>query len=246
MGKGRILNNMIQKYGINIYDPPEFQRAELESKLPYFQRMYRTHNVVYPDILYEGVTKQEQPENKFFVAPIPPSDATRDQLTFAEPSNIITDNIMYEQGVPDIREDYRLTREMQLGSGQNTIVTTEYAPGTSEKIRRDNPVVVSTVETKDGRKLRRLNRLREPLPSEYITKKPRRRYNIDYDEYGKPLQKEKPIYDTFDFLSDLKLTNEDYGEGEVGSRISDDSLKVYEDFLVKGKLRDGWEILTDE
>lgn len=266
MGEGRRYNNeYIKKFAMGIQDlkdTPDFVRKELAAKAPYFQRMYRTHNITYPDIMYEGVTKQAKPDNKFVSVPIPPSHVERTQLTYAEPSNIITDAILYEQGTPDIREDYRITGEIPgIGTGRsrrgfgrydaggidagasNTVFTTEYAPGINEKTRRDNPVVVSKpVVAPDGRVVRKIGRLK-PVS---IPSRTKRRFNKDYDELGRPLQRHDPVYDTIDALSDLKLTNEDYGEGEPGGRISDESLKVFEDFIVKGKLRQGYEIIPSE
>lgn len=260
MGAGRMYNNRVDSFyhKLDPYEP-------LEKKSPYIQRQYRTHNIVYPDIMYEGVTKQspnEREYNKYVSVPIPPSGVTRTQLTYAEPSNIVTDSILYEHGAPDIREDYRITGEIPgVGKGRynrrfnkyaeggidaggaNTVFTTEYAPGISEKTRRDNPVVVSKpVVTPSGRVVRKIGRLK----SVDIPSRTGRRFNKDYDELGKPLQRHDPVYDVYDELSDLKLTNEDYGEGEPGGRISDESLKVFEDFIVKGKLRAGYEIIPSE
>lgn len=268
MGAGRRYNNnYIKNFAMGIQDLediPDFKRKELATMSPYIQRQYRTHNIVYPDIMYEGVTKQARPDNTFVSVPIPPSHVTRTQLTYAEPSNIVSDAILYEQGTPDIREDYRITGEIPgAGAGKgrynrrfnryapggidegasNTIFTTEYAPGINEKVRRDNPVVVSKpVVTPSGRVLRKVGRMQ----SVDIPSRKGRRFNKDYDELGQPLQRYDPIYDTYDALSDLKLTNEDFGEGEAGGRISDDSLKVFEDFVSKGKLRQGWEIIPSE
>ena len=222
--------------------------------------MYRTHNTTYPDIMYEGVRPQTKPDNVFVNMPMPPADVTHTELAYAEPSNIVTDAILYEQGVPDIREDYKITGELPgtgRGSGNrrfgrrlpggidaggsNTVITTEYAPGISEKTRRENPVVISEpVVTPSGQTVRKVGRLK-PMERTSI-----RRFNKDYDEYGRPMQKQDPIYDTMDELVDLKLTNEDFGEGEAGSRVSDDTLKVWEDFLVKGRLRQGYEIIPSE
>lgn len=266
MGTGRRYNNnYIRNFAMGIQDLedlPDFERRELSTMSPYVQRQYRTHNILYPDIMYEGVTKQARPDNTFVSVPIPPSHVTRTQLTYAEPSNIVTDAILYEHGTPDIREDYRITGEIPgTGKGRynrrftryapggidegasNTVFTTEYAPGINEKVRRDNPVVVSgPVVTPSGRVLRKVGRMQ----SVDIPSRSGRRFNKDYDELGQPLQPYDPIYDTYDALSDLKLTNEDFGEGEAGGRISDDSLKVFEDFVSKGKLRQGWEIIPSE
>ena len=248
MGTGRIYNQDINNQYFHTIDPYE----DLAEKDPYFQRQYRTHNVTYPDIMYEGVTRQPQPENEFYSRPMPASDDTL--LTYAEPSNVVTDNIIYEQGTPDLREDYRLTGVIGAPSvefdrqypggidsgGDNTIFTTEYSPGINEKVRRDNPIVVAeVVTTPDGQKVQRLKRL-APLE-----KKVKRRFNKDYDEKGNPLQTVDPVYDTLDYLTDLKLTDE-FDEGRPGSQISDDTLKIYEDFLVKGVVREGWEILPPE
>lgn len=236
MGEGRILNNA-QKIFFHRVDPYQ----DVEEKDPYFRRMYRTHNITYPDIMYEGVTKQLPPINDFVNMPIPPSDLTHTQLAYAEPSNIVTDSILYEQGIPDIREDLRITKELpSRGAGGNTI-TTEYAPGLSEKIRRDNPVVVSKpLVAPDGRVVRKVGRLKP------IEKRHKRRFNTDYDEFGRPLQIESPIYDTMDYLKDLRLTNEDYGEGRPGTQMSYDDMAVWEDFIIKGKLREGYEIIPSE
>jgi hypothetical protein len=253
MGEGRIYNQQIYNYAQGIQDLedlPNFKRGK-----PAFGKMYRTHNIAYPDILYENPPyKQQKPDNTYVNYPIPPSDAERAQLNYAEPSNVITDSIIYEQGTPDLREDYRLTGVLgapptrwssrtpggiDSGAG-NTIFTTEYAPGISEKVRRDNPVVVSETSLPNGRKVQKLNRL---APME---KKNKRRFNVDYDEEGNPLTRTDPVYDTFDYLSDLKFTNEDFGEGEPGGRVTDDTLKVWEDFLVKGQLREGYEIIPAE
>lgn len=241
MGAGRILNDHIRQYFHKLEKNKVQQLAE---KSPYTQRMYRTHNIAYPDVLYENLPyKQQKPDNAYINYPMPPSDATLLELTYGEPSNVITDNVMYEDGTPDLKEDYRLTKTLGRGPAGNTVITTEYAPGLSEKIRRDNPVVVSKpVVTPSGKVVRKVGRL---APVE-IKSRAGRRFNKDYDEFGNPLQKEKPVYDTMDYLSDLKLTNEDYGEGQAGSRISNDSLKVYEDFIVKGKLREGWEVIPSE
>jgi hypothetical protein len=256
MGEGRILNNYFHRI-----DPLE----DLSEKSPYIQRQYRTHNIVYPDIMYEGVQKQPDQKilNDYVDLPIPPSGAERAQLTYAEPSNIVTDKILYEQGTPDIREDYRITGEIPNVAGavarrrgfgrrdvggidfgaSNTIFTTEYAPGINEKTRRDNPVVISEpIKTPSGRVVRKISRLK-PVD---IPSRRGRRFNKDYDEYGKPLVQHDPVYDTVDALSDLKLTNEDFGEGEAGGRITDESLKVFEDFVMKGKLRQGYEIIPSE
>ena len=254
MGTGRILN---RSYFHRI-EPYE----DLAEKSPFAQRQYRTHNIAYPDLLYEGVTKQPIPNNTYVNLPIPASDVERTQLTYAEPSNIVTDKILYEQGVPDIKEDYRITGEIPNAVGgssrrgfgpriaggidygaSNTIFTTEYAPGLNEKTRNDNPVVISQpVLTPAGRVVRKVSRLK----SVDIPSRKGRRFNKDYDEMGKPLVQHDPVYDTLDELSDLKLTNEDFGEGEAGGRISDESLKVFEDFVSKGKLRQGWEIVPSE
>ena len=248
MGFGRKLNNYFHRI-----DPYE----DLAEKSPFAQRQYRTHNIAYPDILYEGVQKQQPPYNNYVSLPIPPSGVERTQLTYAEPSNIISDKILYEQGTPDLREDYRITGVIGapptrfgrrtpggIDSGaNNTIFTTEYAPGINEKTRNDNPIVISKpVVAPDGRVVRKVGRLK-PVT---IPSRTGRRFNKDYDELGKPLQRHDPVYDTVDVLSDLKLTNEDFGEGEAGGRISDESLKVFEDFVSKGKLRQGYEIIPSE
>lgn len=246
MGEGRILNNHIRaRQYFHKLEQNKYQ--DVAEKSPYFQRFYRTHNIAYPDVLYENLPYKQQPPVTFINVPQPPSGVDRTELTYAEPSNIITDNIMYEDGVPDIREDLRITGELPLsrtiggrGAGGNTIYTTEYAPGLSEKVRKDNPVVVTETVGPNMKKAKRINRLRSP------DKPFRKRFNTDFDEFGRPLQKAKPIYDTMDYLEDLKLTNEDFNEGEVGSIFPEDSLKIWEDFIVKGKLREGWEVLPSE
>ena len=101
MGEGRILNNRIYNYAQGIQDlsdTPNFTRGELADKRDYIQRMYRTHNTVYPDILYEGVRRQPAIDNAYVNYPMPASDDTL--LTYAEPSNIVTDDILYEQVRP--------------------------------------------------------------------------------------------------------------------------------------------------
>ena len=107
MGEGRIYNQDIENYYLKLQ---ENKYEDLKDKRDYFQRQYRTHNIVYPDIMYEGVRRQPAVDNTFVNRPMPASDETL--LTYAEPSNIITDEILYEQGNPDIREDYRITGEI--------------------------------------------------------------------------------------------------------------------------------------
>lgn len=252
MGEGRIYNNNIFNYGSStisdLEDLPEFER-----RVPWNSKdMYRTHNITYPDILYEGVTNQPKPNNEFYSRPMPPSDRT--EFIEGTPSNVVTDSIIYEQGTPDLREDYRMTGVLDApaakfsrydeggidAGGSNTIFTTEYTPGINEKVRRDNPVVMETIVTPEGKEIKRLKRLAP------VEKKVRRRFNKDYDLEGRPLQTHDPVYDTIDALTDLKLTNEDYGEGEPGGRISRETLKVWEDFLVKGTIPEGYEIIPSE
>lgn len=254
VGRGRILNNYFHR--IEPYQ-------DLSEKDLYFQRQYRTHNVAYPDILYENLPyKQKFPKQLVKPSgPQPVSEVTRTQLTYAEPSNIVTDNIIYEDGVPDIREDYRITGEIPgvgKGSGahrwtkrgaggidaggKNIVFTTEYAPGLNEKVRRDNPVVVTDIPTPTGKTVKRINRL---APAD-IPSRSKRRFNKDYDESGNPIVTHDPVYDTIDWLQDLDLSRGVYGYGEVGSKISDETLKVYEDFLIKGRLREGYEIIPEE
>ena len=132
-------------------------------------------------------------------------------LTYAEPSNIVTDEILYEQGQPDIKEDYKITGEIPGASygghsrgpgrggrrygrrpmggidegGSNTIITTEYTPGINEKVRKENPIVISKAKTPTGRTVTKVARL-APLRPSKISK-----FNTDYDEKGNLIQ-ERP------------------------------------------------------
>ena len=262
MGEGRILNNRIYNYAQGIQDlsdTPNFTRGELADKRDYIQRMYRTHNTTYPDILYEGVRRQPAIDNAYVNYPMPASDDTL--LTYAEPSNIVTDDILYEEGTPDIREDYRLTgvvpgatyakkggtrsylRRPEGGidrGASNTVITTEYAPGISEKVRKENPLVVTKAKTPAGKTVTKVARLAPLRPSRI------RKFNTDYDEKGNLIQKD-PVYDTVDYLSDLKLTNEDFKEGRpIGGNASAETIKVWEDFLKKGTIKAGYEVIPSD
>jgi hypothetical protein len=254
MGEGRIYNQDIENYYLKLQ---ENKYEDLADKRDFFSRQYRTHNIVYPDIMYEGVRRQPAVDNTFVNRPMPASDDTL--LTYAEPSNIVTDEILYEQGNPDIKEDYRITGEIPgsvyrgnasrhwgrkpLGGiddgASNTTITTEYTPGINEKVRKENPLIVTNAETPSGRPVTKVSRLAPLRPTT------RRRFNADFDEKGDLIQK-NPVYDTVDYLSDLSLTNEDFREGEVTGRISDESLKVFEDFLVRGTVKAGWEVLPSD
>ena len=254
MGEGRIYNQDIENYYLKLQ---ENKYEDLAQKRDYFSRQYRTHNIAYPDILYEGVRRQPAVDNTYVNYPMPASDDTL--LTYAEPSNVVTDEILYEQGSPDIKEDYRITgvipgarytgmRGRRWGrkplggiddGASNTTITTEYTPGINEKVRKENPLIVSSAETPSGRKVTKVARLAPLRPSR------RRRFNEDFDEKGNLIQKD-PVYDTVDYLTDLKFTNEDYGEGEPGGRASSETIGVFEDFLTKGTIKAGYEILPSE
>jgi hypothetical protein len=251
MGQGRIYNNDIEQYAQAIQDLEDY--PSVNRKPGWNPKMYRTHNIAYPDVLYEKLPyPQAKPDNAFIHVPIPAAD--RVQLQYAEPSNVISEEIMYEQGTPDLREDYRLTGVLDapatkfgrrtpggLEAGtSNTIFTTEYAPGLNEKVRRDNPKVVEKIMTPAGKKATVVHRLAPLRPAVA------RRFNTDYDSKGNPIQREKPVYDTLDYLSDLYLTNEDYGEGEPGGRVSSETVSVFEDFITKGRLRQGYEVIPSE
>ena len=254
MGFGRIYNQDIENYYLKLQ---ENKYEDLADKRDFFSRQYRTHNIVYPDIMYEGVRRQPAVDNTFVNRPMPASDDTL--LTYAEPSNIITDEILYEQGQPDIKEDYKITGEIPgatytgrrgrhwgrkpLGGiddgASNTTITTEYTPGINERVRKENPLIVTKAKTPSGRPVTKIARLAPLRPTT------RRKFNVDYDEKGDLIQK-NPVYDTVDYLSDLSLTNEDFGQGEAVGRISDESLKVFEDFLVRGTVKAGWEVLPSD
>ena len=103
-------------------------------------------------------------------------------------------------------------------------------------VRKENPLIVTKVDTPSGRPVTKIARL-APLRGAGG-----RRFNTDFDEKGDLIQK-NPVYDTVDILSDLRLTNEDYNQGEVTGSISDESLKVWEDFLTKGTIKAGWEVI---
>ena len=121
----------------------------------------------------------------------------------------------------------------------NTVLTTEYTPGINEKVRKENPIVVSKAKTPAGRTVTKVARLAPLRPSR------RRRFNTDFDEKGDLIQKD-PVYDTVDYLTDLSLTNEDYYEGESGGRASSETISVWEDFLTKGTIKAGYEIIPEE
>ena len=257
LGEGRIYNQDIENYVAaqsiqDLEDTPDFERG-----VPTYKK-FRTNNIVYPDMLYEGMRRQPGTDNVYVNRPIPPSDDTL--LSYAEPSNIVTDEILYERGSPDIKEDERIfgvvpyggrtqgTRGNPLGrrtpggidaGASNTIITTEYTPGISEKIRRENPVVISEQKTPSGKKVVKVARL-APLRAAKG-----RKFNTDYDEKGRLIIKD-PVYDTADYLSDLSLTNEDFSEGEPGGRVPADTVSVFEDFLTKGTLKQGYEIIPSE
>ena len=257
MGTGRILNNRIYNYAQGIQDlsdTPNFKRG-----IPNYKGI-RTSNITYPDILYEGVRRQPAIDNAYVNYPMPASDDTL--LTYAEPSNIVTDDILYEQGNPDIREDMKLTGLVPYGGrtqgglrgnplsrrtpggidagASNTIITTEYAPGISEKIRKENPLVVTKAVTPTGKTVTKVARLAPLRPSRI------RKFNTDYDDKGNLVQK-NPVYDTVDYLSDLKLTNEDFKEGRpLGGNASAETIAVWEDFLKKGTIKAGYEVIPSD
>ena len=246
MGKGRIYNNQIRNFAMaiqDLQDLPPFERQEMINKDPYFQRMYLPNNTARELADYISYKQYDNPElNNFRSEPIPPAGVERTELIHALPYNIITDNIMYEDGNRQIAEDGNVTyirhQAGRRGTGGNTIVySTEPAPGLNEKIRRDNPVVVTSMPQNPA--VKRLQRLK---PLEKTTK---RRFNSDYDEFGRPFQPEKAVYDTEDYLNGLSFSHR-YTEGEQMSRMSNDTRKVYEDFVTKGKLREGYEIIPSE
>ncbi len=238
VGQGRIYNQDIENYYLKL---EENKYEDLSQKRDYFSKQYRTHNIVYPDIMYEGVRRQPVVDNAYVNYPIPASDDTL--LTYAEPSNIVTDEILYERGNPDIREDERITSVLGRrtpggidAGGSNTIFTTEYSPGINEKVRKENPLIVTSAETPSGRKVTKVARLAPLRPSK------RRKFNTDFDEKGNLIQKD-PVYDTVDYLTDLRLTNEDFYEGEPGGRVGSETIGVFEDFLTKGTIKAGYEII---